>query len=309
MKQKTNKNLLEEKGISTINQLRKYIHDCFKGLHFNEEAHAYTHSNQTLVSTSKFISAYSKPFDARQMSILKSKSSTKGMLGDRRTPEYYRKRWEYLRDESTNKGSRVHMYAECYPKFDPPACNKEQAILDFFKWVEDNEYSVIMLELRMHDLECGKAGTTDGLLFDKKNKEILMFDFKTNEADLFKYYGKLLKPFNSLVDSKYNKYTLQAGDYTYMFEKATGLIVNKKMIVWINDKDFSSAEYKRQAVKPSVDKSFKIYELEDLSDKLRSESIRRSEELKSGSKRVLDTSKLSKPKSLTKSLTKPKKRK
>jgi len=236
-----NNELITAKGINTLNKLRDYIKSCFSGLIFDEASHTYKYDNRFLISTSKYISRFYKEFNTYVVAESKAKSVAKH-ASDKRTGDYYRRRWAYLRDEAANRGSRIHLYAECYPDFDEPSCDGERGVREFYNWIESVGLSVLMLELKMFDKEYYKAGTTDGLLFDKDSKDVIMFDFKTNTSNLLKYDGKLLEPFKKYRHSKLSMYTLQAADYTYMFTKGTGLTVSKRYVVWLNNNQHTDPE-------------------------------------------------------------------
>jgi len=267
-----NSKLLDKLDVTTLNQLRDYVQDCFKGLVFDEEAHRYKYNDYELLSTTKFIERYSAEFQAWFASEQTSKSRTAGNVDDKRTGAYYRRRWKYIADEAANQGSRVHLYAECYPYFDEPSCDKERGVLEFYKWVEDNGLSVLMLELKMFDDDYNRAGTTDGLLFDKKTKDVWMWDFKSNNANILKYNGKLLEPFKSLRDTKLNKYALQAGDYCYMFKKRTKLPVAKRLVVWLNNAVYND---KQEDVTPLYSgKYIRIFEVPDYSHIMEEETAK-----------------------------------
>lgn len=241
MKQKQ----LNAKGITTVNELRDYLKESFKDLRYDSELRSYMYNDKKLMSTSKYMYKHTPEFDAYVASHAKAKSVSAGP-GDKRTSEYYRKRWELLADEGKSLGSRVHLYAECYPYFDDASCDKEQGVREFFLWLDEMGYVPVSFELKVFDKTYYKMGIVDLICLNKDTQELVMFDFKTNNSDLFKYNSKLLSPFNKYKDSKYSQYSLQQSHYKYMFESMTGLTISNTYLVWLinPDKDF----YKRREI-------------------------------------------------------------
>ncbi len=76
------------------------------------------------------------------------------------------------------------------------------------------------------------AGTPDMILFDVVKNYLVIIDYKTNK-DLFKNWGYLLEPFDTMECHPYNKYQLQLSYYKIMleekgFEVGTTLIIHLK---------------------------------------------------------------------------------
>lgn len=263
--------------MNNIDEIKKEIQSCFEGLMFDEDSHTYTLGDgKKLTSTSSYISKFSDSFNSYWASEAKGKKILSENSNDRRTPQYYRKRWEYVRDEATNMGSRVHMFAECYPNFDTPMCNKEQGVIDFFNWIPKH-YKLLFLELRVYDKQYSRAGTMDGLLYNSKTGKLVIFDFKTNSRNILECYAnkKLKAPFNFLYATNLNKYSLQLSDYMNMLEKNTLFEVEERWIVWLRNKkvdikDFDrNDKYKLEDVKPDINKkNFKIFKVKDYSSEI-----------------------------------------
>lgn len=253
--------------------LKNQILDAFKELKFDEESHTYKFNNKELLSTTTYIKKFEEEFKSFFPSEAKAKGINKKHPDADRTGTYYRRRWNYIRDEALNRGNRVHLYAECYPYFDIPICNKEQGILDFYDWIPD-KYEVIISELKMYDEDTYRAGTTDGVLHNKETGGILLFDFKTNERHLLECYGnkKLKTPFKKLMSTSLNKYSIQLSDYHHLLNKKTGLDVEERWIVWLTNKKVNvkdkdrNANYKLDKVKADIDgDNFKIFKVKDYS--------------------------------------------
>ena len=139
----------------------------FRKLHFHEDSHTYTINGKVLTSTTTYIDKFSQEFNSYYASENKARKIIQANPNDKRTAQYYRKRWDYINKEATNMGSRIHMFAECYPNFDEPICNGEQGVMDFFNWIPKH-YELLFLEFRLYDESTLRAGTIDGLLLNTK---------------------------------------------------------------------------------------------------------------------------------------------
>jgi CDP-glycerol glycerophosphotransferase (TagB/SpsB family) len=80
-----------------------------------------------------------------------------------------------LGDEAATIGSRIHHFAEAFPYFETPICNKEQGIVDFFNNL-DEKYIVLHSEFRMYDEEYSKAGTCDAILLNTETDKLVIID-------------------------------------------------------------------------------------------------------------------------------------
>lgn len=254
-----------------INEIKKEIESSFLGLKFDEESHTYTFNKQKLTSTSSYISKFSESFDSYWASEAKAKKILNNNPTDRRTSKYYRARWNYIRDESTNMGSRIHMFAECYPNFDTPMCEREQGVIDFFNWIPDN-YKLLFSELQVYDKEYLRAGTMDGLLINENTGKLVIFDFKTNKRNILEYYSskKLKEPFKNLFATNLNKYSIQLSDYQNILERNTEYEIEERWVVWLKpgrfDKKCSDRNdsYKLDKINPTVKrKNFKLFKVKD----------------------------------------------
>jgi hypothetical protein len=248
----------------------------FRKLHFDEDSHTYTINGKVLTSTTTYIDKFSQEFNSYYASENKARKIIQANPNDKRTAQYYRKRWDYINKEATNMGSRIHMFAECYPNFDEPICNGEQGVMDFFNWIPEH-YQLLFLEFRLYDESTLRAGTIDGLLLNTKTNKLVIFDFKTNKRNILEYYtGKKLKdPFGDLYSTNLNKYSLQLSDYMWMIEKNTNYKVEERWIIWLKEgspdkkcRDRGDA-YKIDKVKPSYNrKFFKLFKVRDYSKQL-----------------------------------------
>ena len=255
-----------------IENIKNKISEAFKGLHLDEETHTYTLNGSQLISTTTYLKRFSDSFNSFHASEAKGKKMARINANDRRTGQYYRARWKYVREEASNAGNRVHMYAECFPDFDLPCDWKEQAILDFYEWLPEN-YEVLFLELRVYDEDTMHAGTVDGLLYNKDTGNLVIYDWKTNSRNINELYkNKNLKgKFKKLKSTSLNKYSIQLSDYANMIETHTDFKVEERWIVWLRQKPLNkkdqdrSSDYTIRKVKCDVNKpNFKLYKVADL---------------------------------------------
>jgi hypothetical protein len=243
--------------------IKEDLTNSFDGLVFDEDNHIYTYNGKRLKSTTSIVDSFKEHFDTHKAAENKAKKILEKNPNDYRTAEYYKKRWNYIRDEATNKGSRVHMYAECYPNFDEPYCDKEKGVLEFFNEFLPKNYHLVLQEFRMYDEKMLLAGTTDGILYDSDKNHLILFDFKTNNKNLFKYEKNLLGTMSNLKDTSYNLYSIQLSHYKYMLEQKTKYKVSHGLIVWLNNEVYNDKKVSK--VKPLWEGKYcKVYKAKNL---------------------------------------------
>ncbi len=248
----------------TIEEVKNLINQNFSNLKFNEESHTYTVNNKILISTTSFIKQFLNDFNAYHASENKAKSNLKDNPESKQTGLYYRKRWKCLRDEAAAIGTRVHNFAECYPHFDNPFCEKEKGVIEFFDKLPDH-IKVIKQELRVYNEEFLKAGTIDCLLYNTQTNKLIILDWKTNGSNLFDNKGNMKDIFKKYKSNKYNEYSIQLSDYKYMLEKSTGLEVEELWICWLNN----SIKNDDTSKLISTNKQYRLYKALDFSKELK----------------------------------------
>jgi len=257
-----------------IDSIKLKIQSAFNGLSFDEESHTYALNGKQLISTTTYLKRFTDSFNSFHASEAKEKKILRLNPNDKRTARYYRARWKHLKDEAAIMGTRVHLYAECYPNFDYPSDWREQAILDFYKWLPKH-YVVLFNELRVYDEATLHAGTVDGLLYNTKTGKLVLYDWKTNGRNINELYkNKNMKgEFSKLKSTSLNKFAVQLSDYANVINKNTGFEVEERWIIWISQGDVSkldadrSDDYTVEQVKPNVNEpNFKLYKVKDYSD-------------------------------------------
>lgn len=248
----------------TIIEINNLIKNTFNNLKFNEELHLYTLNDKQLINTTTFIKQFLNEFNSYHASENKAKSILKNNPSSNKNGTYYRKRWKYLRDEAIAIGSRVHNFAECYPDFDTPLCNKEKGIIEFFKNLPDH-IKLVNQEVRVYNEKYLKAGTIDCLLYNTQTNKLIILDWKTNNSNLFDHKGSFKDIFKNVKASKFNEYSIQLSDYKFMLESSLNIEVEDLWICWLNDfiknDDTSKVIYKHNY--------YKLYKAIDFSNELK----------------------------------------
>lgn len=229
------------------------IEAFFQELRFNEKQHRYSVNGQFMPSVSKLIKNVVEPFDAKNVSKYSA-------IKQGKTQEEVLAEWDEIRNESTERGHRVHDFAERYMwnRQLKPRCGQERAVVKF--WNDLPKHIIpVFAELKMYHKEFRYAGTADVILFNTHTGTFIIADYKTNK-DLFKNYKekKMLYPFNDLLDMPYNKYQLQFSYYQLMFEQI-GLQVSSRKLIWLemdgNYKIFNTDNYTKRLVKHLAEKN------------------------------------------------------
>ena len=195
-----------------MEKMQNKIKEYFKELQFDAQNHSYEVRGKSLTSVSKTIHKYVEEVDFDKIAgfIAKKRGVTKQEVLDE---------WETKKVTSCNLGTLVHAFGENYYKGKKPMNGFEEAIVKFWDNIPKH-IKPFLFEIKMFSETLGIAGTADIILYNTLTGKFILCDYKTNE-DLFKNFkGKtLLKPFDNLLDSSYNKYQLQLSLYQLLFEQ------------------------------------------------------------------------------------------
>lgn len=223
------------------------IKEFFSDLTFEEESHKYFINFEPLkYSVSGLVHRFENPFDSDRVAGFVAKS--RGL-----EKEDILNEWQEINKESTDRGSRVHLFGENF-MFDRNlnySCPQEEAITKF--WNDLPDYIVpVFSELQCYHKEYMYGGTIDIVLFNTKTGEFILADYKTNK-DLFKNYkGQKLKgPFSDLLDTPLNKYKIQLNYYKQLLEQIEGVKVSRMKIIWLK-----------------LDGNYELFDCEDYSDRI-----------------------------------------
>jgi ATP-dependent exoDNAse (exonuclease V) beta subunit len=234
------------------------INEAFSDIVFLEKNHSYKIASiPAKCSVSQLIKKYEKPFESEKLA--KNVAEKQGF-----SVEDILEQWDFSRDYSCHKGSEFHKFVENFLERKQISLDVD-AIEMFFKkrkkfytnnsiddyknelkklirnfigfydwWKQD--HVLLKSELVIGDKESGICGTIDNLSYNKKSKELVLFDYKTNKeiTKSNKYGEKLLHSLNHLDKCEFTKYSLQLSLYSTIIEKITSFSVPKSYIVWVN---------------------------------------------------------------------------
>lgn len=237
------------------------LEDSFSHIKFFDKNHTYTIKDKPAKeSVSGLLKAFEKPFESQKIAEYVAER-------DQKPVEQVLSEWEFAKNYSCHKGSEFHLFVENYfnrkqltinvealksfynsnTKF----FNEETSINEYYKelahliknflnfydwWKKD--HILIKSEFVVGDEESGICGTIDNLSYNKKTKELVIFDYKTNKEIKKKNPRDqtFLKPINYLSHCEYIKYSLQLNLYQYIIEKNSPFKVPKSYIVWVANK-------------------------------------------------------------------------
>lgn len=220
----------------------------FNDVIYYDEPHKYYVDNKEFISVTTLIHKYQEPFNVDYWAKIKAEEYG--------IPEYKIKRaWDFINKKGTMKGSIIHDYGENkllnkvfkYPKneiinefgFDPIFIEYEKTkkLVDDFINVSRNKLIPLKTELVVRDIESMVAGMADLLFYNVRDKEIQIWDWKTNKA-LSKISDRYLNGIlNTLDDSDLEIYSLQLETYKYIIEKNTGLKLGKSFLIWVSHRN------------------------------------------------------------------------
>ena len=238
-----------------------HLEETFSNIRFYGKNHTYTIDGEPAkTSVSGLIKKYEKEFESEKIAGFVARKEGKHV-------QDVLNEWEFSKDYSCHKGSEFHSFVEnyftrknvildkdsieyffqgrrmFYEKDSIEKYYKELALLitnftNFYNWWKQDHF-IIKSEFVIGDKESGICGTIDNLSFNKKTKEMVIFDYKTNkEIKKINPRGdNLLKTFNYLPQCEYIKYSLQMSLYSLIIEKNTSFEIPKSYIVWVGGKE------------------------------------------------------------------------
>ena len=206
----------------------------FNNVIFNEDDHTYLINGKKCVSVTKAISSFKKPFDT---DIIASKYAKKHGLNTQDVID----EWDYIRVESTTRGSELHKYAEL--KFlsknyiaDKKASRLCEMFDVFYNDVKERLIP-IKLEFVVGDEEFLVGGMLDKLFYNTTANALQIWDYKTNKeiSKSSKYKNRMVGELSYLEECEFNTYSLQLSIYKLIIERNTNLKLGNSYLVWIND--------------------------------------------------------------------------
>jgi ATP-dependent exoDNAse (exonuclease V) beta subunit len=245
------------------------LENSFKGVKFYEKDHKYKINNELCkCSVTTLLKKYGEEFDSEKTAKIVS-------LKQNRPVDDILKEWNFKREYACFKGTDFHKYVENFlnRKFSPldlkgfhymlfqegqeldAEKRKEEYretmkfmvknFLNFYKWY-DELYHCIKSEFVVGDFDSKICGTIDNLSYNKKTKNLSIFDYKTNQSIKTEgFKGKtLLDGLSHLQDCEFSKYSLQLHIYKRIIEKNSNFKIDDLYIVWFPE----NKEY--QLIKP-----------------------------------------------------------
>ena len=237
------------------------LESSFSNITFIENDHKYTiNGNPAKLSVSQLLKKYETPFDSDKISSFVARK-------DGISQQDVLRNWEFTKDYSCHKGSEFHKIVENHfsrkqIKIDKTLIEaffnqrmqyknkdsiekyyKEMALLirnflNFYDWWKQ-DHILLKSEFVIGDELSGICGTIDNLSYNKKTKQLVIFDYKTNK-EIKKQNPRnetLLGCLCHLQNCEYTKYSLQLNLYKMIIENKTSFSIPKSYIVWMSGKD------------------------------------------------------------------------
>lgn len=245
--------------LKAIKSFEDFLHleDTFKSVKFYEKDHKYKINNELCkYSVTTLLKNYGEEFDSE-------KTAKNVSFKQKRPVDDILKEWNFKREYACFKGSEFHKYVENFlnrkfisldsdafhkmlinEKYENNIDDKKteyrdvmrfmvKNFLKFYEWYNESYYC-IKSEFVVGDFDSKVCGTIDNLSYNKKTKNLSIFDYKTNQSIKIKgFNGKtLLNGLSHLQDCELSKYSLQLHIYKKILEKNSGFKVDDLFIVW-----------------------------------------------------------------------------
>lgn len=237
------------------------LENSFSNIKFFDKNHTYTIDGELAkTSVSGLIKEYEKPFERNKIAEFVARKNGK-MIED------VLAEWEFAKDYSCHKGSEFHLFVENYFNRKQTTIDKKNLenffiknknffkeesfscyyneialliknFLNFYNWWK-TDHILIKSEFVIGEKKTKICGTIDNLSFNKKTKQLVIFDYKTNK-EIKKQNPRdetFLSPFQYLSQCEYIKYSLQQSLYQTLIERNTPFKIPTSYIVWVADKN------------------------------------------------------------------------
>jgi len=237
------------------------LEDAFSDIKFFDKGHYYEINGEpALMSVSQIISKYETPFE-------KEKIAQRVANRDGKTVSEVLEGWEWNKNYSCHKGSEFHFIVESFFQRKVVPINKKSLIgflkenniieeetyiekyyheianfvknfKNFYEWWKQ-DHVLVKSEFVVGDKKTKLCGMIDNLSYNKKTKELVLFDYKTNkEIKKQGFNGEtLLYPLHNIPKCELGKYSLQLWLYKTILERNTPFKVGDAYIVWVSGKN------------------------------------------------------------------------
>lgn len=218
---------------------------------FYEEGHYYIYKDKRVqISVTQFIKKFHKEFDEDKWSkyIAKKEGVSQQEILDR---------WKLAADLSAITGTLFHNRAEQlilnrvlsnnYDTLSDAVKERLKLLIPLQdKFFSDIEGKLIPLKTEFTvGIEDKIAGNVDLLVWNEKDQEIQVWDYKTNkEIKLDNKYDKMFYPFHNYDDCNFVHYSIQLNIYKYILETVLGIKIGKCYLAHFNENNPSYNLYK-----------------------------------------------------------------
>lgn len=234
------------------------LNEAFNHVKFFEKKHEYTIDNKPAkLSVSGVLKYFEKGFDAANIAANVARKTGK-------TVSEVLDEWDFKKDYACYRGTEFHKFVENFLDRKKISIDEKALMtfmveneistgqefvngyyeemakiicqfLNFYEWWKQ-DHILLKSEYVMGDRDSQICGTLDNLSYNKKTKEIVIFDYKTNKEIKTKnaYGEKLLSPFQKYDNCELVKYSFQIWLYRLIIERNTPFKVSDGTIVWFN---------------------------------------------------------------------------
>ena len=209
-------------------------------------------------SCTTFVDYFFEPFD--RIGIANRLTSTNPKYLHMASQELVEE-WESVAEEGAFVHSEIE---ECIKNSSEPTNRKSILAAN---WLQSNliDQSHIKLfpEVIVYSKELEIAGTIDLLVYDERENEYKIFEWKTSKKINLQSYNNRMgthRATNHLMDSNYYHYSLQLSLYRYLSEKYYGLKVTETSIGHLSDDnlEFYKTEYYFAEIEEMIEVDKKI---------------------------------------------------
>ena len=188
-------------------------------LTFDEETHTYYWNNKPLISVTTVIGQYFKPFDAKAIARVKAATARKnGTEGP--YPDYWISKWRDDADHGTRVHNAIEKWLTTWQTTDFLDARDKSKFTQAQKFLNKNDYKVVLPEYRVVAPNIELAGTVDLIVRNEEDGTISLIDWKTNKAiSKSGFKGERVRePLSHLEACSLTKYSLQLQLYAWILE-------------------------------------------------------------------------------------------
>lgn len=229
---------------------------------FDDPTHIYTYKGKQFPSVTGVISNFHAPFDSDYW--LERKAEERGV-----DESIIKAEWDFKRDYACDLGTDVHEWIEDYynEKWRPLPANEDRMnrVKKFLDLYVSRlcKLQPLAMELRIWAERWNLAGTIDALFlrhdYENQKTYLLVGDWKTNKKFTYDEHPdvngryKLLAPFDDLLDTKHNDYSIQISIYRLMLAEH-GIETDGGFLVHLGPDDQPGKIFKAKDLREPLEK-------------------------------------------------------